>query len=139
MKITALIVLIVLVVFAAGCAPKTEIREKGQGGAEIVIAPSAGDEIKGMVKITLANAPEGTGAAAFVIQGEGIPDMRETGPNIGWDSDAGDGWSTELDTTKYANSRYRLYALAFAEMPGQGEQPEPTAGAMAEAVIANQV
>lgn len=132
-------VLLLLLVFVAGCAPKTEIKVEGQANTEILIAPSVDDVIKDSVTITFLNVPELTKSVGFAIQGPGIASMHVTGPNIAFDKDGSDGWSVVFDTAKYSDNEYIIYAAAFDRVFKPEEKGEPLAGAMAEVRIQNSV
>ena len=44
---------------------------------------------------------------------ETFDNLGSGGPNLGFDSDGGDGWSQTLDTTTYENGRYFIAIFAF--------------------------
>ncbi len=130
-----MLIVLVLLVFVLGCAQKTEIRERGFGGAEILITPSEGKVLEGIVTVTLLNVPPETKVVGFSLESMETEGIGETGPNLGFDREGKDGWSTKVDTTEYTNSKYKLFALAFSEEPS--EDPEPTAGSQVEIIINN--
>ena len=69
----------------------TEVSGKGPG-AEIVVSPSTGKTVSGIVTITMAEVPSGTGAVGFGIKGPGSEVESNFDANIGIDTDESDGW-----------------------------------------------
>jgi len=149
------ILLLVLLVFIAGCAqsgpadtndieekvqitettqppaPKTEITVT-QLGTRLIISPSIDKEIGGVVTLTVTEVPEGTTSIGFAISGLGIEDISATGPNIFTDSDGSDGWESIFDTSRYDNGVYDISGMAFPESGGA-----PLGAATAQVVIQN--
>ena len=115
--------------------PKTEIIAKGQKGAELVISPSADDVIKGIVTITVNNVPQGTKSIDLYLESGDAEDANDGPPNLGFDDEGSDGWSLIVDTAAYANNKYKIFALTFAEEPGP--TVEPTETIQTEVVINN--
>ncbi len=115
-------------------AVKTEIKVT-QMGVEMIISPTKDHILNGVVSIKASKVPEGTETVAFVIQGQGIPDMGITGPNLGIDKDGSDGWATEFDTKAYDNGVYTLLAIAAKE--GAGDGTPPLGGAQVKIYINN--
>ena len=115
---------------AATAAPKTEITAKSLG-TEMVISPSVGKTIKGIVTITLTKVPSATGIAAFGIEKQGSTEGG--GPNLGMDQDGSDGWSYILDTTDYENGIYTIYSMVGESLKAEA----PLGIVTAQVVIEN--
>jgi hypothetical protein len=108
--------------------PKTEITVQGQN-ATVNIKPSVDNVISGVVTITVTKAPDETKMVFFVIAGQGI---KETGPNLGIDSEGSDGWSRLVDTAKYKNGLYEI-----AGLPMTSGDDSPLGKASAQVTIKN--
>jgi hypothetical protein len=104
---------------------KTEIKAVKQG-TELTISPSTNSVIYEKVRIALTKVPEGTQSVAFSIQGPEIQDMDQTGPNLGFDNDASDGWGIEMNTLAYANSQYEIVAQTWDAIIKPGQKLFPT-------------
>lgn len=114
---------------------KTDITAKGvMRGSEMVITPTIEKNVKGIIKIELNNAPEGTQAVAFTIQGGNVQMVEGQGPNLPFDSDESDGWSILLDTTDYDNDLYTISSIAGE---GFSEGQPPLDVASAQVIIKN--
>ena len=111
----------------------TEITSRGFGGIKIVVSPSEGKTVKGVVTIDLTKVPDTTGIAAFGIYEQGNEDMS-VGPNLGMDTDGSDGWGYILDTTNYDNGVYSVMSVVGESFE---EGKEPTGGATVQVVIEN--
>ena len=96
--------------------PKIEIRAKGFGDTELVISPSVDKTISGIVVLTMSQVPPGTKLVAFALEGNGIPSIKETGPNLGTDTDGSDGWIWLFDTTSYDNGLYDVSGIVFSDL-----------------------
>lgn len=127
-----IILMLILLILITGCAEKInetaqeskkEIISTDRQGVELVISPSADQEIKGTVTITLNKLPPGTKYAAFYIESGNAADARNGPPNLGFDDTENDGWTLRTDTTIYDNGQQRIFALAFAEEPSAESEP----------------
>lgn len=114
-----------------GVPVKTQIKAVGQG-MEMIISPSQNNDLKDIVTITVTKAPANTGKIGFAIEGTGIADVRQTGPNLGYDADGSDGWSLEFDTNSYPNNKYTIAVIAFPANRQSGEPPLGAAQAQVE-------
>ncbi len=109
-----------------GVQVKTEIKVT-QRGMEMIISPSENNDLKDIVTITVTTAPSNTGIIGFAIEGPGVADIHQTGPNLGYDADGSDGWSLEFDTNSYPNNKYTIATIAF---PADRQSGEPPLGAV---------
>ena len=122
--------IMLLVIGLSGCTetdttPKTEIRTEGSGvsdGMEMVISPSVGNEISGVVTISLTKVPDETLYVSFAMTGPGLSD---TGIDsfIGLNIDESAGWSVTLNTNDYSNNTYTIVGYAFATQHGGDSNP----------------
>lgn len=112
-------------------SPKTEIKVQGQN-ASVLIEPSVDNVISGVVTITVTEAPNETNMAFFAMVKQGAEDLKETGPNLGIDSDGSDGWSKLLDTTQYENGLYEISGLTMID-----SDSNPLGTATAQVMIQN--
>ncbi len=110
---------------------KTEIKAS-QMGMEMIISPSQNNDLKDIVTITVTKAPTNTGVIGFAIEGPGVADIHQTGPNLGYDADESDGWSLEFDTNSYPNNEYTIAVIAFPADRQSGEPPLGAAQAQVE-------
>lgn len=109
-----------------GVPVKTQIKAVGQG-MEMIISPSQNNDVKDIVTITVTTVPTNAGVIGFAIEGPGVADIHQTGPNLGYDADGSDGWSLEFDTNGYPNNKYAIAAIAF---PADRQSGEPPLGAV---------
>lgn len=140
MGLKYVLVLMVLLVLLSGCssetiksaAQKTIIKAKGFGGVDMVISPSEGKNVKGIVTIELKNVPEAISIAGFFIYLQG--EQLQGGPNLGLDMDGSDGWSYILDTTNYDNGVYEVGAVVGESI---GEDKDPLGAVTTQIIIQN--
>ncbi len=140
-----LIAFITFIILISGCAQKSQQKDGSEARTEIeskygstamVISPSNGSIIAGVVAIKMAKVPKGTNLVAFAIQGPGIEDIGKTGPNLGYDTDGSNGWSFELDTVVYPDGAYAIYAFTspISSLEEADKENAPPSG-MAEAKV----
>lgn len=110
--------------------PKTEVRANGFN-AEVLVEPSVGNVISGVVTVRVTKAPEGTKIALFAMSKQGA-DVKTTGPNLGVDSDGSDGWSRIVDTTRFENGIYDISGIA-----GVDGNSDPLGVATAQVIVEN--
>lgn len=111
---------------------KTEVFGSGFN-AEMTVSPSVDNVISGIVTVTVTKSPVGTKGVGFAITGGSLGnDLKGTGPNLGFDTAVGDGWTKLVDTTQYPNGLYEISSIAFSDMDS-----DPLGVATAQVVIEN--
>ena len=111
------------------------IGSEGNGFGElgILVRPAKDGIISGTVDVLAFNANLDTEIIAFGITGGNIAELKDSGPNIGIDTNGTDGWTQTLDTTKYENGEYRIFAVGGKNTPGE----LPTSAVNLDLIIEN--